>query len=89
MSLSFLGFLSIICSLLVMINKDKYKWLLAGFKNKPKIAIAYYSIVGAVLMIGDFVNISYINDFILPAFVLFLSLLTILAINSKKSNKAS
>ncbi|UFT99942.1 hypothetical protein KO561_02980 [Radiobacillus kanasensis] len=80
-----------ICALLVTTNKDKYKWLVTptGFKNDPKIAIAFYSILGAVLMISGFVNISYINYFILPAFVLFLSLLTILIINSKKSNEAS
>jgi hypothetical protein len=91
MSLSFLGFLSIICALLVTLNKVRYKWLVTptGFKNNPKVAIAFYSVLGAALIISGFVNISYINYFILPAFVLFLSLLTILVINSKRSNEAS
>lgn len=91
MSLTFLGLFFIICAFLVTKNKEKYKWLVisAGFKNNPKIAIAFYSILGTVLMISNLVNIPYINSFILPMFVLCLSLLTILVINSKKSNDAS
>ena len=90
MSLSFLGLLSILCALLVTYNKDKYKWLVTpmGFKNNPKIAIAFYSILGAVLIVSDFVKLPYINHFILPMFVLFLSLFTILVIYFKKSNEA-
>lgn len=51
MSFSFLGFLSIICALLITVNKEKYKWLVApaGFKQKPNIAIAFYSILEAYL----------------------------------------
>ncbi|TXC92828.1 hypothetical protein FS935_01115 [Metabacillus litoralis] len=91
MSFSFLGFLSIICALLITVNKEKYKWLVApaGFKQKPNIAIAFYSILGALLMLSSIVNNPYITNFILPVFVICLCLLTILVINAKGSKSAS
>lgn len=90
LGLSLLGFMSIMCALLVKTNKDKYMWLVskAGFKNNSKIAISYYSILGISLIIGDFVDTPYVTYFILPLFVLFLSLLTILGLNLKKNNEA-
>ncbi|AIF65888.1 hypothetical protein GZ22_04075 [Terribacillus saccharophilus] len=88
MSLTFLGILSIICALLVTINKDKYKWLVTslGFKNNPKVAIIFYSIMGLVLMLSGIVNFSFVSYIVLPAFVLCLSFITILIINSKKND---
>ncbi|WP_186580503.1 hypothetical protein [Aquibacillus kalidii] len=91
MSLSFFGFLSIMCGFLVMINKNKFYWLVVpmGFKNNSKVAIGFYLLLGAGLLISGVVNIPYINHFVLPALVLGLSLFTILVINSKKTNEAS
>ncbi|WP_113927164.1 hypothetical protein [Bacillus sp. P14.5] len=91
MSLSFLGFLSIMCGFLVMLNKNKFHWLVApmGFKNNSKIAIGFYLILGTGLLISGVVNIPYINHFVLPAIVLALSLFTILVIYSKKTNDTS
>lgn len=91
MSLSFLGFLSMICGLLITINKEKYNWLVAqaGFKQQPRIALAFYSILGALLMLSSLVNNPYVTNFILPVFVICLCLFTILVINAKGSKSAS
>ena len=90
MNLTFLGFLSIVCALLVTFNKGTYNWLVTsfGFKNNPKIAIYFYAILGFILIISSLVDVPYINEVILPASVLFLSLIAILLINSKKNDQA-
>lgn len=80
MSLSFIGFLSLTGAILITIDKDRFKWLVSslGFKNKSKLAIAFYATIGSALIISGIINNTYVSYFILPASVLSLSLITIL-----------
>ena len=85
-----LGFLSLICALLVIKDKKKYKSLVkaAGLKDNAKFASTYYSIAGLLLVIGSFVSDSYISGFIVPfLFFAFSALLSGIIIIKKSNNR--
>jgi hypothetical protein len=90
MSLFVIGVIGIIAAVLIIIDKDKYNWLIvpAGFRNNHKTSIIFYALGGATLMISDVINIPYITKYILPAFIVCLSLLTILVVRKQNNDKS-
>ncbi|QXE02828.1 hypothetical protein [Terribacillus sp. DMT04] len=89
MSLFLIGVIGITAALLIIVDKDKYKWLIApaGFKNNHKASIIFYAFGGAALIICDVINLPYIIEFILPAFIACLSLFTILIVRKRNDDK--
>ncbi|BDH63573.1 hypothetical protein CD30_18605 [Ureibacillus massiliensis 4400831 = CIP 108448 = CCUG 49529] len=87
--LGILGFLSLVCAMLIVKDEKKYKPLIkaCGLKDNPKFATTYYSIIGLLLVIGSFISDSYISEFIIPVFVFTFSVLMSAIIIIKKSNK--
>lgn len=84
-----LGFLSLICALLIAKDKEKYKSLIkfCGLKDSPKFAQTFYSVIGLLLVIGSFISDSYISGFIIPVLVIIFSVLMSVIIFFGKSKK--
>ncbi|WP_205002477.1 hypothetical protein [Scopulibacillus daqui] len=61
-----------------MVGKDKYKWLLAGFRNRKDDAKIYYSLLGGSMIVGSVIDDPCVNGFILPMFVILLSIITMI-----------
>ncbi|MFS0638660.1 hypothetical protein AB1K84_22460 [Mesobacillus foraminis] len=84
-----LGCLSLICALLIVKDKKKYRWLIkpVGLKDNARFASSYYSIMGLLLVSGSVISDNYISGFIIPVLAIIFSIIMSGMIIVKKMNK--
>ena len=82
MNMSVIGFICIVCALLLATNKEKYRALLKGFNHKRKIAISYYFLVGMLLVMDGY--LPYLDDSRVAIAIVTLSIATIIIVHYKK-----